>query len=90
VYHEQAEVRLSPKGMQLLELLGAHVTEAASRTAGKPDRKGWLCCTLPLESWDFGVRELMRLGVEVEVIGPPTLRTLLAATAKRIAKMHAS
>ena len=57
VYHEHADVRLSPKGMLLLELLGPHVTEAASRTAGKPDRHGWQRCTLPLESVDFGVRE---------------------------------
>jgi predicted DNA-binding transcriptional regulator YafY len=90
VYHAQADVRLSPKGMLLLELLGPHVTEAASRTAGKPDRKGWLRCTLPLESFDFGVRELMRLGDEVEVIAPAALRAQLVATAKRIAKIHAT
>jgi predicted DNA-binding transcriptional regulator YafY len=88
VYHERADVRLSPKGMLLLELLGPHVTEAASRTAGKPDRKGWQRCTLPLESFDFGVRELMRLGDEIEVIGPAGLRSQLAATAKRIASAH--
>ena len=88
VYHEHADVRLSPKGMRLLELLGPHVTGAASRTAGKADRKGWLRCTLPLESFDFGVRELMRLGDEVEVLGPAALREQMAATAKRIAKVH--
>jgi predicted DNA-binding transcriptional regulator YafY len=88
VYHEHADVRLSPKGMLLLELLGPHVTEAASRTAGKPDRHGWQRCTLPLESVDFGVRELMRLGDEVEVIGPAALREQMSATAKRIAKAH--
>ena len=88
VYHEHADVRLSPKGMLLLELLGPYVTEAASRTAGKPDRHGWLRCTLPLESVEFGVRELMRLGDEVEVIGPAALREQMAATAKRIAKAH--
>jgi predicted DNA-binding transcriptional regulator YafY len=89
VYHEQADVRLSPKGVLLLELLGPHVTEAALRT-GKPDREGWLRCTLPLESFDFGVRELMRLGDEIEVIGPAELRAQLAATAKRIAQLHAT
>jgi predicted DNA-binding transcriptional regulator YafY len=88
VYHERADVRLSPKGVLLLELLGPHVTEAALRTVGKPDPKGWLRCSLPLESSDFGVRELMRLGDEVEVIGPAGLRAQLAATARRIAKVH--
>jgi predicted DNA-binding transcriptional regulator YafY len=90
VYREQADVRLSPKGMLLLDLLGPHVIEAAFRTAGKPDRKGWLRCTLPLESFEFGLRELMRLGDEVEVIGPARLRAQFAATAKRIARVHAT
>ncbi|MFI4970355.1 MAG: helix-turn-helix transcriptional regulator [Lysobacterales bacterium] len=88
VYHEQAEVRLSPAGMNRLELLGPHVTSAAAKTAGKPDRNGWVRCTLPLESFDFGIRELMRLGDEVIVIGPPALRAQLARTADRIARLH--
>jgi len=88
VYHAHADVRLSPTGMLLLELLGPHVTEAASRSAEKPDRHGWRRCTLPLESFDFGIRELMRLGEDVEVIGPAALRKQMAAAAKRIAQVH--
>jgi hypothetical protein len=45
-------------------------------------------CTLPLESLETGVRELLRLGEEVQVIGPPLLRAQLAATATRIAMAH--
>jgi predicted DNA-binding transcriptional regulator YafY len=90
VYREHAEVRLSPKGMSLLELLGPHVTEAANKTAGKPDRNAWIRCTLPLESFEFGVHELMRLGDEVEVLGPPLLRAQVAGAAQRIAKRHAA
>jgi predicted DNA-binding transcriptional regulator YafY len=90
VYHQHAEVRLSPQGMMMLELLGPRVVQAASETAGKPDREGWVCCALPLESFDFGVRELMRLGGDVEVIGPPALRAQLAETAQQIARTHAA
>jgi predicted DNA-binding transcriptional regulator YafY len=90
VYHEHADVRLSPEGVKLLELLGPYVTSAALETAGKPDRAGWVRCRLPIESFDFGVRELMRLGNEVIVIGPPALRAQFAQTADRIAKLHAS
>jgi WYL domain len=89
VYRELAEVRLSPRGMNMLELLGPYVTQAAAKTAGKPDRKGWVSCTLPLESGDFGIRELMRLGDDVAVLGPPALRARVAAAAQRIAKIHA-
>ncbi|MEO6690020.1 MAG: WYL domain-containing protein [Dokdonella sp.] len=88
VYHEYADVRISPDGMNRLELLGPHVTRAAETTGGKPDRHGWVRCRLPIESLDFGVRELMRLGDEVIVLGPPALRTRLAQTAVRIAKLH--
>lgn len=88
VYHEQADVKLSPRGVDLLGLLGPFVVEAAARTSRKPDRKGWVRCTVPLESIDGGVRELMRLGNEVNVIGPPALRVRLAETAARFARDH--
>ncbi|WP_242112734.1 helix-turn-helix transcriptional regulator [Luteimonas aquatica] len=88
VYHELADVRLSPQGVYMLELLGPYVVRRAAETAGKPDRRGWVRCQLPLESFGFGIRELMRLGEEVVVLGPPALRAQLAATAARIAGLH--
>lgn len=90
VYRDYADVRLSPVGLKRLSLLGPYVTSSASSTAGKPDRKGWVRCRLPIESLDFGIRELLRLGDEVVVIGPPVLRTQLAQTADRIAKLHST
>ncbi len=80
VYREEADVRLSPRGMNRLEVLGPHVVAAVASSAGKPDRAGWVRCTLPLESLDAGVRELMRLGDEVEILGPPALRAKLSET----------
>ncbi|MEO8104621.1 MAG: transcriptional regulator, partial [Betaproteobacteria bacterium] len=53
-------------------------------------RTGWVRCTLPLESIEFGVRELMRLRSEVIVTGPPALRTQLVMTAGRMARLHAT
>jgi predicted DNA-binding transcriptional regulator YafY len=86
-YRRQAEVKVSPPGRALLELLGPHVVEAAARTAGPADRRGWVTCTLPVEAPEYAVRELMRLGAEAEVLGPPELReamvAALAATAGR-------
>ena len=89
VYREHADVRLSVKGMAMLDLLGPHVMRSATETASKPDRAGGVRCTLPLESFEFGVRELMRLGTEVTVLGPPALRALMARSARRIAAAHA-
>jgi len=88
VYHEHADVRISPKGLYMLDLLGPYVQRAAARTSSKPDRKGWVRCTLPLESIDFGIRELMRLGDEVRVLGPPELRARYAESAARLASSH--
>jgi predicted DNA-binding transcriptional regulator YafY len=88
VYHEEADVRLSPKGVYLLEMFGPYVMKAAAETASEPDRRGWIRCRLPLESIDFGVRQLLQLGDDVIVLGPAELRTQLAETAHRIAKAH--
>jgi predicted DNA-binding transcriptional regulator YafY len=90
VYREQADVRLSRNGLARLEMLGPYVTEAAIGTAKKTDRRGWTRCTVPIESIDYGVRELMRLGEDVEVIGPPALRARMAATLAAMSKRYRS
>jgi predicted DNA-binding transcriptional regulator YafY len=83
LYHDEADVRLSPAGMDRLWRLGAQVVEAAARTATRPDRHGWVRCSLPIESIEHGARELLLLGGEVDVIGPVLLREEVIATLAR-------
>jgi len=90
VYRVHAEVRLSPKGRALLRMLGPHVVAAADETAGAPDKTGWVRCVLPIESEGDGVRELLRLAEEIEVIGPPDLREKFAATVLVLSRRYAS
>jgi predicted DNA-binding transcriptional regulator YafY len=90
VYRGRADVCLSPRGMELLDLLGTHVVEAAAASAGVPDRAGWVRCTLPIESLDQGVRDLLRIGDHVKVIGPQKLRAQLAETAARVSGIYAA
>lgn len=88
LYREEAQIRLSPKGLSLLGLLGPHAAQAAEKTVSKPDRQGWVCCSVPIESVNTGVRELMRLGEEVEILGPPALRDKLSATLAAMSARH--
>lgn len=84
VYRAEAEVRISPAGLERLEALGTHVAAAAADSAGKPDRAGWVRCRLPLENFDLGVRDMLRLGDAVEVLGPPAFRAQVARTLKTL------
>jgi predicted DNA-binding transcriptional regulator YafY len=89
LYRESAHVRLSPKGCALLELLGPHVEAAARASASAADGDGWVNCTIAIEAADFGIRELMRLGGEIEVLAPAALRTQMARAGRQIAEIHA-
>lgn len=87
-YRGQAQVRLSPRGLRLLAPLGPHVVDAAKASASAPDGDGWVACSLPIESVDDGVREMMRLGAEAEVIGPPELRARMVETLTAAAERY--
>jgi predicted DNA-binding transcriptional regulator YafY len=89
VYRARAEVRLSPLGMILIELLGPYVSKAAADSARR-DRRGWTRCTVPIESISHGAREFMRLGDEVEVLGPPALRQSIADVSAAMAQRHSA
>jgi predicted DNA-binding transcriptional regulator YafY len=83
-YRDTATIRLSPRGQSLLDLLGPHVVAAVAKSAGKPNGRGWVRCTIPVESADFGIRELLRLGDDVEVISPAALRIRMAQTLRKM------
>jgi predicted DNA-binding transcriptional regulator YafY len=89
LWRGHAEIRVSPKGMDWLALLGSQVADAARATA-KCDRHGWTRCAIPIESNSLAVRDLMRLGLEVEVLGPPALRQAVAETATAMSRRHAA
>ena len=74
-YRDSATIRLSPRGRSLLGLLGPYIVEAVTKTASAPDGNGWIRCTIPLESGDLGIRELLRLGADVEVVSPESIRS---------------
>lgn len=58
----------------------------AVAVAGPCDREGWHVLTIPIESIEVAVGDLLRLGPEVEALGPPELRTALR---KAVKELHA-
>jgi predicted DNA-binding transcriptional regulator YafY len=77
-YRGTATIRLSPRGRALIDMLGPYVAQAVAQSSGKADPRGWVRCTIPIESMEYGIGELMRLGADVEIIAPRALRARMA------------
>ncbi|MFI8451910.1 helix-turn-helix transcriptional regulator [Streptomyces erythrochromogenes] len=86
---QTAQLRLSPRGRQLLPMqFGAAGTRALA-DAGPPDADGWVRISLAVESETIAVGDILRLGTEAEVLGPPALRRALAETVTVLAGRYA-
>lgn len=86
----QATVRLSPEGLAILRAVqpaAAAGAERCARPAG-PRHPGWVEAELPIETEAYAARQLLRLGTEVEVLAPATLRAAVAAEAAAVARRH--
>jgi predicted DNA-binding transcriptional regulator YafY len=86
-YRIKAAVRLSPRGLSRVGMLGDHVARTVARTSRAADKEGWVACTLPLEGLDEGIRELLRLRDDVQVQAPRYLRR---AMSRALATLSAS
>ncbi|MEU5268816.1 WYL domain-containing protein [Streptomyces hygroscopicus] len=89
ILREKAVVRLTPAGVRgLPHVTDRAVAEEAVREAGEPDGQGRLTITLPVESYEVALAQLLGLGPEAEVLGPPELRVLFAEAARRTAELY--
>jgi predicted DNA-binding transcriptional regulator YafY len=87
----EAVLRLSPNGMARLPwLLEPAVAAAARRTAGDPDPDGWVQVTVPIESVEQALPDLLRLGAEAEVLAPVGLRTKITETLAVLTAVYGS
>lgn len=84
---ESATVLLTETGRAELHRLGTHLADHAVEVA-PPDATGRSTVTLPVESIDNAVRDLMLLGEEVEVVEPAELRASIRRRALAIARAH--
>lgn len=82
-----ADVRLSERGRRVLCDASAAIEDAIA-DAGTPDADGWLRVTIPTESLDHAVGQMLGLGTDVEVLGPAVLRTRVRDVARAIAARY--
>jgi predicted DNA-binding transcriptional regulator YafY len=75
------DVRLSPRGMRgLPRVLDPDVAGQALAAAGPPGDDGWTDVQLRLEGPEIAVGQLLPLGPDVQVVGPPEVRAAYVAT----------
>jgi predicted DNA-binding transcriptional regulator YafY len=88
----RATVLLSPEGLRILRAVQPAAAEWAERTQrpvqGVRARPGWVEAELPTEPDAYAARQLLRLGTEVEVLAPTTLRAAVHKEAVAVAGRH--
>ncbi len=80
----RATVRARPQALRELAKLSQCMAEAVA-AAGPPDKAGLQRLQIPIESIEVAAGELLRLGPDVEALGPPAL---LEAIRQRLAALH--
>src|SRR5882672_8622286 len=70
VYHSNATLRVTARGLAKLDVLGSAVARAAAETATPPDADGWVSVTIPIESVERAASGLIALGADAEVVEP--------------------
>ncbi|MCG5214773.1 WYL domain-containing protein [Streptosporangium soli] len=89
MYTAQADLRLAPGAEGLLgHTLGAEVVTAALAAAGSPDEDGWITVRVPVESIRHARWLLLRMGGQVEVLGPPELRESVRESVADLARLY--
>jgi predicted DNA-binding transcriptional regulator YafY len=81
LHPNRATVRLSPWGVRMLGVLSSPYVRAATAIAREADAEGWRVAVMPVGSVRQACVDLLRFGVEIEVLDPPELRSRMAELA---------
>lgn len=85
---ERATIKVSPAGRKLLRETMAAASEALE-AVHKPCRpEGWVKADVPIETSAMAARQFLRLGADVEVLAPATLRSAIAEESRRVAAFY--
>lgn len=88
-HQDTAILRLSGRGVvRLSHLLEPAMVAAAQQTAVGPDPAGWTEVTIPIESVEAAVPELLQLGSEAEIVAPEALRKEIIQTLQATSRLY--
>jgi predicted DNA-binding transcriptional regulator YafY len=86
IYTASATVRMTESALEMMGFVfPPEMSRRARAAAGAPDAAGWLVTEVPIESIRHGHVELLRLGADAEVLGPPELRERFTETVRGMA-----
>lgn len=88
VYVGVARVRATRIGVSRLKDISQRVKDAIDVQALAFDADGWAELDVPVEEERWASREMTRVGAEVEVLAPETLRTRMVEIATRLARSY--
>jgi predicted DNA-binding transcriptional regulator YafY len=83
IYTASATVRMTGRALEMMAFIfPPEMSRRAREAAGEPDPAGWLVTEVPIESIRHGHTEILRLGADAEVLGPPELRERFTETVR--------
>ena len=88
IYIGLARVRATRIGISRLKDISQRVKDAIDAQALVFDADGWAELDVPVEEDTWAAREMTRVGAEVEVLAPQSLRDRMADIARRLAKSY--
>ncbi|MFF8645825.1 helix-turn-helix transcriptional regulator [Streptomyces sp. NPDC015345] len=89
VLRSTARLRVSRSGLRLLPAMFGAAGARAVEGAGEADAEGWAEVDLEVEELPVAVSDILRLGLEAEVLGPPALRAAVAKSVTGLAQRYA-
>ncbi|WP_399922463.1 helix-turn-helix transcriptional regulator [Streptomyces kanamyceticus] len=89
VLRSTARLRVSRSGLRLLPAMFGAAGARAVEGAGEADAEGWAEVDLEVEELPVAVSDILRLGLEAEVLGPPGLRAEVARSVTGLAQRYA-
>lgn len=88
LHPNRAEIRLSPWGIDMMkELLPPYVHKGAV-ISEEADAQGWRRVSVSVGAMAHAAMEILRFGVDAEVIGPPELRAEMANVVGALSKVY--